>query len=64
MQLKINLNRTELEYLKMYYEECVDSARTIEGRVVLNTVFELISQAKEQNKQTAKKQEILVFNPS
>ena len=48
----------------MYYEECVDSARTIEGGVVLNTIFELISQAKKQNKQTAKKQEILVFNPS
>jgi len=64
MQLKINLNRIELEYLKMYYEECVDSARTIEGGVVLNTIFELISQAKKQNKQTAKKQEILVFNPS
>ena len=64
MQLKISLNQIELEYLKMYYEECENSARTIEGRVVLNTVFELISQAKKQEKQKTKKQEILVFNPS
>ena len=64
MQLKINLNEIELEYLKMYYEECENSARTIEGRVVLNTVFELIGQAKKQEKQKTKKQEILVFNPS
>lgn len=59
MQLKIDLNEIELEYLKMYYEECEHSARTIEGRVVLNTVFELISQVEKQ-----KKQETLIFNPS
>jgi len=61
MQLKIDLNEIELEYLKMYYEECEHSARTIEGRVVLNAVFELINQAK---KQKTKKQEVLIFNPS
>ncbi len=64
MQLKIYLNEIELEYLKMYYEECEHSARTIEGRVVLNTVFELISQVEKQKKQKIKKQETLIFNPS
>ena len=43
MQLKIDLNEIDAEYLKMYYEECEHSSRTIEGRVVLNTVFQLIN---------------------
>ncbi len=64
MQLKINLNQIESEYLKMYYEECEHSARTIEGQVVLNTVFRLINQVEKQEKRKIKKEETLIFNPS
>jgi len=64
MQLKIDLNEIEAEYLKMYYEECEHSSRTIEGRVVLNTVFQLINQIEKQEKRKIKKEETLIFNPS
>jgi hypothetical protein len=64
MQLKIDLNEIEVEYLKMYYVRMRAFMRTIEGRVVLNTVFQLINEVERQEKRKIKKQETLIFNPS
>ena len=64
MQLKIDLNEIEVEYLKMYYVKMRAFMRTIEGRVVLNTVFQLINEVERQEKRKIKKQETLIFNPS
>ena len=64
MQLKIDLNEIEVEYLKMYYVKMRAFMRTIEGRVVLNTVLQLINEVERQEKRKIKKQETLIFNPS